>query len=493
MAAKRRKRSYGNRRAARRRLVKRILIALAVLMLVPLCFLYLFVAYYYRDRFYSNTYINGINVSNLTFEEAEDLISSEVKSYVLSLEGRNGVIDKISGSSIEMHFVYSKNLSEIIEEQNAFGWPAVFFKKHIHVVNTMLTYDEGLLKEEFKKLAFLQEENNIPPVNASISEYRENGYELIPEQPGAKIIEDRLYKAVKEAVDIMNPKLFLEDLDCYEKPEITSEYPPLKQALEEMNKLAGARITYEFGDKVEVLDGSMISRWISLSDDFVVSFEPEEGIKQFVDYIGKTYNTFGKTRTFKTTYGDVIKVSGGDYGWWLNRPKEVEELLELVKSGAVLKKEPVYFQTAQQYGEDDIGDTYVEVNLTAQHLFFYKDGKLVMESDFVSGNLAKDYGTPTGTYPVQYKQRNAVLVGEDYETPVKYWMPFNRNIGFHDASWRKSFGKDIYKKNGSHGCINMPPEAAEKMYQEIQRGVAVIVYELPGTESYDVKKDEGKK
>lgn len=493
MAAKRRKRSYGNRRAARRRLVKRILIALAVLMLVPLCFLYLFVAYYYRDRFYSNTYINGINVSNLTFEEAEDLISSEVKSYVLSLEGRNGVIDKISGSSIDMHFVYSKNLSEIIEEQNAFGWPAVFFKKHIHVVNTMLTYDEGLLKEEFKKLAFFQEENNIPPVNASISEYRENGYELIPEQPGAKIIEDRLYKAVKEAVDIMNPKLFLEDLDCYEKPEITSEYPPLKQALEEMNKLAGARITYEFGDKVEVLDGSMISRWISLSDDFVVSFEPEEGIKQFVDYIGKTYNTFGKTRTFKTTYGDVIKVSGGDYGWWLNRPKEVEELLELVRSGAVLKKEPVYFQTAQQYGEDDIGDTYVEVNLTAQHLFFYKDGKLVMESDFVSGNLAKDYGTPTGTYPVQYKQRNAVLVGEDYETPVKYWMPFNRNIGFHDASWRKSFGKDIYKKNGSHGCINMPPEAAEKMYQEIQRGVAVIVYELPGTESYDVKKDEGKK
>jgi len=488
MAAKRRK-YKGRRKAGKKRLLKRILIALLVIMLVPLCFLYLFVAYYYRDRFYSNTYINGINVSNMTFEEAESLISSEVRAYVLSLEGRNGVFDTISGKSINMHTVYSKNLVEIIEEQNAFGWPADLFNKHIYVVDTMLAYDEELLKEEFERLAFLQEENNIAPVNASISEYGDNGYELIPEQPGAKIIKDKLYQAVKEAVEIMKPKLLLEELDCYEKPEITSEYPPLVQALEEMNKYAGSKITYEFGNKVEVLDGSLISQWISVSDDFVVSFRPEEGIKQFVDYIGKTYNTFGKTRTFKTSYGDVIKVSGGDYGWWLNRPKEAEELLELIKSGTVVRKEPVYYQTAQQYGDDDIGDTYVEVNLTAQHLFFYKEGKLVVESDFVSGNLAKNYGTPTGTYPVQYKQRNAVLVGEDYQTPVKYWMPFNRNIGFHDATWRKEFGKDIYKTKGSHGCINMPLEAAEKMYQEIQRGVAVIVYELPGTENYEVKKD----
>jgi len=491
MAAKRRRRSWsGYGKSHRKKLIKGIVAALLILLIVPLCFLYLFVSYYYRDRFYSNTYINGINVSNMTYEEAEELISSEVRSYVLSLEGRNGVIDSINGSSINMHTVYSRNLSEVIAEQNSFGWPAYIFKRHDYVIDTMLDYDEQLLKQEFKRLAFLQEENNIAPVNASISEYGENGYEIIPEQQGAKIIEDKLYTAIKEAVEVLKPKLFLEDLDCYEKPEITSEYPPLVQAVEEMNKLAGAKITYEFGEKIEVLDGSLISRWITVSDDFVVTFEPEEGIKQFVDYIGKTYNTFGKTRTFKTSYGEVIKVSGGDYGWWLNRPKEAEELLELVKSGAVLKKVPVYYQTAQQYGEDDIGDTYVEVNLTAQHLFFYKDGKLVVESDFVSGNLAKGYGTPTGTYPVQYKQRNAVLVGEDYETPVKYWMPFNRNIGFHDATWRKAFGKDIYKKNGSHGCINMPLEAAEKMYQEIQRGVAVIVYELPGTENYEVKNND---
>ena len=134
----------------------------------------------------------------------------------------------------------------------------------------------------------------------------------------------------------------------------------------------------------------------------------------------------------------------------------------------------------------------MEVNLTAQHLFFYKDGKRILESDFVSGNVSKKFGTPTGTYPVQYKQNDATLVGEDYETPVKYWMPFNKNIGFHDASWRSKFGKDIYLTNGSHGCINMPPANAKKMFQNIQRGVAVVVYKLPGTETYDVNKLKGK-
>jgi hypothetical protein len=256
-----------------------------------------------------------------------------------------------------------------------------------------------------------------------------------------------------------------------------------------MNKLAGAEITYKFGKDTEVLDGTTISKWITVDENYKVNFDPS-GIKDFVDYIGKTYNSFGRVRTFKTSYKKVVKIEGGDYGWWLNRPKEVEELTELVKNGAKVVKEPAYYQTAQQYGDDDIGDTYVEINLTAQHLFFYKNGKLILQSDFVSGNVSKDLGTPVGTYPIQYKENDATLVGEDYSTPVKYWMPFNRNIGLHGASWRDKFGGDIYLTNGSHGCINMPPAKAKKLFKYIQRGVGVVVYELPGTETYD--KDKGK-
>lgn len=74
------------------------------------------------------------------------------------------------------------------------------------------------------------------------------------------------------------------------------------------------------------------------------------------------------------------------------------------------------------------------MNLTAQHLFFYKDGELILESDFVSGNTSRGYTTPPGIFGLTYKQRDAVLKGENYRSPVKFWMPFNGGIGFHDAS-----------------------------------------------------------
>lgn len=91
----------------------------------------------------------------------------------------------------------------------------------------------------------------------------------------------------------------------------------------------------------------------------------------------------------------------------------------------------------------------------------------MVESDFVSGNLAKGWGTPAGSYPLAYKQKNAVLKGENYRTPVNYWMPFNNGIGMHDAKWRSSFGGAIYKTSGSHGCINLPPSVAKTIFDNI--------------------------
>lgn len=488
MATKRRKKSHNKgtaqRSSKRKRILRNTLLTVAAGLLLPLLFLYFYVAYYYDGRFYKGTVLNGVDTSNITMEEAEDLITARVKAYQLTLNGRNNVTDTISSDSVKLHTVFEKSLSEVLTEQEPFLWPFRLFQPHEYEIKTMLEYDEALLEQVFQDLSFFDEENNTEPENATISGYGPNGYEVIPEKPGAKVIEKPLLESIKNAILTLEPVLSLEEIDCYEKPEITVLYQPLQDALEEMNKLAGTRITYEFGDKTEVLDGSIVSKWISVDDEYKVTYDPGDGIKEFVDYIGKTYNTFGKKRTFKTSYGDVIKVEGGDYGWWLNRPAETAELEQLVKEGAQIKREPIYFQTSQQYGDDDIGDTYVEINLTAQHLFFYKEGKLIIETDIVSGNVSKGNGTPVGTYPVQYKQNDATLVGEDYETPVKYWMPFNRNIGLHDADWRKAFGKDIYLTKGSHGCINMPPKAAEVVFKDIKRGVAVVVYELPGTENY---------
>jgi lipoprotein-anchoring transpeptidase ErfK/SrfK len=466
----------------------KILPYIALGLLIPFAILYFFLTFYYNTHFYNNTLVNGVNASNKTVKQVEDTITSKVNSYVLTLEERNGVEDSFKGENIGLHTVYDGSIKDLLKKQNGFAWPVSFFKTYDLEINTVLQFDEFSFNKMLDKLGCFKEANVIEPENAHISEYGDNGFEIVKEDPGAKVNNDKLYEAVKTAVTSLQPTLSLEEAGCYEEPKIKSENPGLLKALEEMNKIAGAKITYQFGDVAEVLDGSQISKWLSVDKDYNVKLDTD-GIKEYVDYIGKNYNSFGRVRNFKTSYGDVLQIKGGDYGWWLNRGQEVTDLTELVKNGEQLVREPAYYQTAQQYGADDIGNTYVEINLTAQHLFFYKEGNLVVETDFVSGNVSKDWGTPAGTYPVQYKENDATLNGEDYSTPVKYWMPFYYNIGLHDAPWRNEFGKDIYMTSGSHGCINMPPAAAKKMFENIKRGVAVVVYELPGTENYDKDKN----
>jgi hypothetical protein len=452
-------------------------------IIVPFTALYLYFTYYYNNHFYSNTEINGINTSNMTINKAEGAVNARAKTYQLKLLGRNNKSDTIYGEDINLHTVFDGNISDLLRKQKALLWPVAMFRQQKLELNTMLKYDENLLKQQFDQLNCFQDAHIIEPVNASISEYGPNGYEIIPERPGAKVKKEKLYNAVLKAIDSLETSISLEELGCYEEPKLTSQSSDLKKAVNKMNMMAGTEIVYHFGTTTEILNGEQISKWLSVDDKLKVQLD-KDGVREYVDYIGKTYNTFGKFRSFKTSYGNVITVKGGDYGWWLNRPEETSELIELIKKGTKQEeRKPVYYQTAQQYGQDDIGNTYVEVNLTAQHLFFYKNGKLILESDFVSGNVAKNHATPVGTYPVQYKENDATLVGEDYETPVKYWMPFNKDIGFHDAPWRNKFGGKVYLTNGSHGCINMPPAKAKKMFQNIKRGVAVVVYKLPGTES----------
>ncbi len=239
--------------------------------------------------------------------------------------------------------------------------------------------------------------------------------------------------------------------------------------------IAGMQITYNFGEMQEVLKGEEISAWLVDLPDGSVSVN-ETPAKEYVASLAKKYDTFGQTRTFTTHSGDEITVSGGDYGFWMDRVSTRQELIDQILTGQDAEMSPVYYGTATVYGTDDIGDTYVEISLRDQHLWVYKEGSVINESDFVSGCLFKGNETPVGTYGITYKERDATLVGQGYESSVKYWMPFNGNIGMHDASWRSSFGGHLYYMNGSHGCINLPTSKAAEIYDQVEKGEPVVVY-----------------
>ena len=141
----------------------------------------------------------------------------------------------------------------------------------------------------------------------------------------------------------------------------------------------------------------------------------------------------------------------------------------------------MYEQTAvQRNKEDDIGSTYVEVDYTNQHMWYYKEGKVVFDTDFVSGDItkAKDMGSPDGIFKVNSKSVNYVMRRPEYVTKAKFFIQFASNIGFHDADdWRHGqYGGNIYRGNGSHGCINVSLKSAEWLYNNLPEGTPVVAF-----------------
>ena len=129
--------------------------------------------------------------------------------------------------------------------------------------------------------------------------------------------------------------------------------------------------------------------------------------------------------------------------------------------------------------ENDIGDTYVEVSISQQKVWYYKDGILELETSTVTGLPTPERQTKTGLHQILYKQRDRVLRGSRraWHSFVNYWMPFTPDgQGLHDARWRRRFGGSIYKSSGSHGCVNLPSSAASQLYAKLETGTPVIVY-----------------
>ena len=258
--------------------------------------------------------------------------------------------------------------------------------------------------------------------------------------------------------------------------------------MEAINTYQGAGITYEFGDKTEEYDLLDLAQVMDIEDG--KASLSDEKIEAFVGELDDKYSTRYRERTFNSTLAGEITIEAkyNDYGYTILEEEEAEQLREDIESRLHVTREPVYLETnswgnpyyLKRSGVDDLAGTYIEVDLTAQHVWFYKDGELYMESDCVSGDVTKDHGTHTGCFPLAYKESPSVLRGgegdDEWEEKVEYWMAFFEGQGLHDASWRYYFGGNIYRGNGSHGCVNLPTWAAGELYEGVETGTAIIIF-----------------
>ena len=430
-------------------------------------------------RFVVGTIINGVPVSGMTTADAEAYIEGYFNGgYTLEIEDTEGVREAITDTSIGYTVDVTGDLEAILKEENDGGRVSGPGVEHRYTVDAELKYDEAALRALLENMAFVK--NASPTSDTYITPYEEGkAFSIVPEVQGTEIDMDKLMAAVKDALNSQTRLLKVENLDCYKTIQVTADNADLNQMCANLNRYKDINITYVFGDQQEILPGLEAVKWIDGVSGSTVQVNQQK-VAEYVKYLADKYDTYGKPHTFTSTSGRQVSVNG-DYGWQINQAEEAVALTRMVQNGTNQTREPAYSRTAASRTGNDFGTTYVEVDMGLQHIYMYENGTLIAEAPIVTGNVAKGWTTPEGLYTLYYKERDRVLRGPkradgtySYESPVSYWMPFNGGIGLHDASWRGKFGGEIYKNNGSHGCINIPPKTAAVIYEHVYKGIPIL-------------------
>ena len=447
---------------------------------------------YYNYHFYPNTTIGSVDASNMTEKEAYAAIKKEIDDYSIAINARNDVSVNIDGSAIMMTPSSGEEVKKLLKEQTGIEFIKYLFEKN-EIEEQSVDYNHELLEETLKSLDILHDENEIAPDNAYIT-YKDGEFVIVPENMGTTIEEEEFIKTVKEKISSVCDSINIEEEDLYVNPTRYSDDEGLNTAVKNLNEVLETNVQYEAGDRSYSLDREVIKDLyvmqkknpdrVKVSKNGKVKLDSGK-VDEVVNAVFNRFTTLYSERKAMTSYGKEVTLTRSDYGWKVDKEKEKKAILKALKKHTKETREPKYSNKAASHGKYEYGDTYVEINLTAQHLFVYKNGSKVYETDFVSGNESKDCGTRPGLYFIKYKEKDATLRGDDYATPVSYWMPFDGGIGLHDATWRSKFGGTIYKTAGSHGCVNLPPAAAKEIFSIVDSGEPVIVYKLSGTERHD--------
>lgn len=434
-------------------------------------------------RFVKGTDINGIDIGGLTVEEAKVQISNAgAADFKFTVKEKGGRTEIINGTEIGYAAVVPDGLQEILDQQNATGRLFGPHAKTSYKMELSGAYDEAALTSRIRALACISGADIVRTQDAHISAYQEGQpFTIVPEIQGNDVDADKVENLLKEAVRNGYKEINLPDWDCYIKVKVTSGDAQLKQLCDTMNRFKDVSITYTFGDSSTVLPGTTISTWITGAENGQIGVNRDMAAA-YVASLAAQFDTAGTTRTFHTTSGRDVQLTG-PYGWRLNQAAETDALIAMVQTAQSQTREPQYAKSAASRSGSDWGDTYVEIDLTGQHVYMYQNGTQVWDAPCVTGNVSKDYTTPPGIYSLTYKETDRILRGKkmpdgtyEYESHVDYWMPFNGGIGLHDANWRSKFGGTIYQYSGSHGCVNLPPAKGKALYELVYTGIPVICY-----------------
>ena len=418
---------------------------------------------FFSSHYYLNTSINGIPAGKKKPEYVYQKEKENADKYQLTiqeLETEETVSHCLQIAGMEYY-------ESVLKEQQAYKWPFRFCKEYKLHSDKVYEANEKSLQDQVAKLTFMNENRKKADAKLKYNEETKQ-YKVIPEKYGAIKDKEEAYNQIKEAVKSRKENIDLTPL--YEKPKICTDTPAFTKAKKKLDKELSAQITFERGDTKVTLDADTIHDFLCWDKKYK-TWISEEGVKSWVEnHVSTKFNTVGKERTIHSPGSGKFTVSGGTYGYIVGVDSTTDDLIDYIKKGETVTIEPHYIQTGK------IGNDYVDISLSDQHLWVVKDGKVKISSPLVSGNTSNGHGTKTGVYFVEYKTTNYTM--RKYNAHVDYWMPFDtgEGVGMHDADWRSSFGGNIYRSNGSHGCINLPPSKAREIYHMVPTNYPVIVH-----------------
>ena len=459
--------------------VKRNLIIFTCLLLVLLIG-YTGVSVYFFDRFVFNTQINGENVANKTPDDVKRVINDHIEGYSLTILKINGESEVIYGDRIGLAYHDTGEIRALLNNQNPFAWPLNLIFPTTLNTPIGVEFDVDELDRQINNLRAVAYEQ-VPPENA-IPVFNGEYFEIQPEVLGATLDVEGMRELIHQSIHSFISQINLEHEGLYLLPRFTTESFEVINARDTLNNYLNASITYTMDEDV-VVDRNTIIDWISLDENMNTTFYVER-VAAWVNDFADRVDTVGITRYFTTPTGRAVSVSGGFYGWLMDREAEVEALIGNIQGGEVVRREPIYEQRAAVHGGNDWGNTFIQVDLSYQYMWFFQDGVLMLESPVVTG-LPGSMATPPGVFFIVEMLRDTILEGavnpdtgiEANPTPVSYWMRVTwAGIGLHDAIWQENFGGDWFQSHGSHGCINMPYEQARDLYALVDLFVPVIIH-----------------
>lgn len=445
---------------------------------------------YYADTdFICGTWINGIYCAGRSMEDAEEELKRQFWQGTVSIKDSGGNVETMEKAAFAPLFScsYRAQLLQLTiqKEQTPGSWIVDTFRPKRYEIKPKLQREHKAAKEEADylsgHLSVIREGWDLQNPSV-ILEKTENGYQLTDEKTHyfqTQKAVDTIVDAVMSGLDSVN----LEEAGCYVNLPYTKEEDRLYSVWKKIETFQDCRIVYLFGEEQEVVDASVVCDWILLDGEGGFAFDEdgnlavdEEKQLAYIDRLAKEYDTYGKTREFQATRGTIVEIAGGTYGNQLDKKAEKAYLQEAFARKAHEEHEPQYLKKAWVQGKEDIGNTYIEIDMTQQHMYYYVEGECIVETPIVTGNMLRRRQTPASVCYIYAKQKNRILRGPGYASHVNFWMPVKGGIGIHDAAWRKEFGGDIYKTDGSHGCINTPYEAVEIMYELAPVGTPVIMF-----------------